>query len=94
MGILNRECNRRGLPLLVPLATIDVARIAAQYIGEWHEAAKGYRLRSLQEVAARLHLEGWMAQDWHSAEHDALVLVEVLAAIADGQPVREDGSDE
>lgn len=94
MGILNRECNRRGLPLLVPLATIDVARIAAQYIGEWHEAAKGYRLRSLQDVAAKLSLDEWNTPGWHSAEHDALVLVEILIAIAGGQPVREDGSDE
>lgn len=78
-GALDRECSNNDLALIGCRSVMDVAVLAAEYLGNWNEKRQWFEMLKLGEAASRL---GIMIDVQHDAGADALTTLKVLKAIA------------
>lgn len=78
-GALDRECSNNGLALIGCRSVMDVAVLAAEYLGNWNEKRQWFEMLKLGDAASRL---GIMIDVQHQAGADALTTLKVLKAIA------------
>lgn len=78
-GALDRECSNNNLALIGCRSVMDVAVLAAEYLGNWNEKRQWFEMMKLGEVAARL---GIMIDVQHAAGADVKTTLAVLKAIA------------
>ena len=64
--MLDQECERHGLPSVVPAGVFDVMELVAWYRGKWDVANGRWETCKLTEAAAELGVE------FHGEAHDAL----------------------
>lgn len=89
VGLLERECMRYGHPLPNPLAVVDVAQIASEFVGVWQPQWSSFKRYKLSEVVEYLDVEV-EGHEPHTALGDALTTLEVLRTISENPTMKRD----